>query len=85
MKKKNKDTKSSKRSITKTKRKQVESEVCSFCLDTHTYKNVIQLNCSHVFGKVCFREWLVQKRRHVVMKCPLCRTELTTYSLFKMK
>lgn len=86
MKKKNKDTKSSKRSITKTKRKQFESEVCSICLDTHTYKNVIQLNCSHVFGKVCFQKLLVaQKRRHVVMKCPLCRTELTKYSLFKMK
>ena len=86
MKKKNKDTKSSKRSITKTKRKQFESEVCSICLDTHTYKNVIQLNCSHVFGKVCFQKLMVvQKKRHVVMKCPLCRTEPTKYTLFKMK
>jgi hypothetical protein len=85
MKKKKKDT-SLKKTITKTKRKQIESEVCSICLDTHSYKNVIQLNCSHVFGKVCFQKLLVvQKRKHFVMKCPLCRTEPTKYSLFKMK
>ena len=85
MKKKKKDT-SLKKTITKTKRKQIESEVCSICLDTHSYKNVIQLNCSHVFGKVCFQKLLVvQKRKHFVIKCPLCRTEPTKYSLFKMK
>jgi hypothetical protein len=75
-----------KKTITKTKRKQIESEVCSICLDTHTYKNVIQLNCSHVFGKNCFQKLsVVRKRKHFVVKCPLCRTECEKYSLFKMK
>jgi hypothetical protein len=75
-----------KKTITKTKKKQIESEVCSICLDAHTYKNVIQINCSHVFGKSCFQKLsVVRKRKHFVVKCPLCRTECTKYSLFKLK
>ena len=75
------------KTITKTKRKHLESEVCSICLDTHTYKNMIQLNCSHIFGKVCFQK-LLQKaeEKDIAPKCPLCRTECCKkYSLFKMK
>ena len=75
-----------KKTITKTKKKQIESEVCSICLDPHTYKNVIQLNCSHIFGKACFQKLsVVRKRKYFVVKCPLCRTECTKYSLFKLK
>ena len=75
------------KTITKTKRKHLESEVCSICLDTHTYKNMIQLNCSHIFGKVCFQK-LLQKaeEKDIAPKCPLCRTECCKkYYLFKMK
>jgi len=75
------------KTITKTKRKQLESEVCSICLETHTYKNMIQLNCSHIFGKGCFQKILqraAEKDTH--SKCPLCRTKCCKkYSLFKMK
>jgi hypothetical protein len=75
-----------KKKITKTKKKQLESEVCSICLDTHTYKNVIQLNCSHVFGKVCFQKLLQRsEEKGCDSKCPLCRTASTKYSLFKVK
>lgn len=75
-----------KKTITKTKKKQIESEVCSICLDAHTYKSVIQLNCTHIFGKSCFQKLsVVRKRKHFVVKCPLCRTECTKYSLFKLK
>ena len=74
------------KTITKTKRKHIESEVCSICLDPHTYKSVIQLNCSHIFGKACFQKLsVVRKRKYFVVKCPLCRTECTKYSLFKLK
>ena len=75
------------KTITKTKKKHLESEACSICLDTHTYKNMIQLNCSHIFGKVCFQK-LLQKaeEKYIAPKCPLCRTECCKkYSLFKMK
>ena len=75
------------KTITKTKRKHLESEACSICLDTHTYKNMIQLNCSHIFGKVCFQK-LLQKaeEKDIAPKCPLCRTECCKkYSLFKIK
>ena len=75
------------KTITKTKRKHLESEACSICLETHTYKNMVQLNCSHIFGKVCFQK-LLQKaeEKDSALKCPLCRTECCEkYSLFKMK
>ena len=76
----------SQKTITKTKQKQLESEVCPICLDTHTYKNMIRLNCSHIFGKGCFQK-LLQKaeKKNSVPKCPLCRTNCEKYSLFKIK
>jgi hypothetical protein len=75
------------KTITKKKRKQLESEACSICLETHTYKNMMQLNCSHIFGKVCIRKLLRKaEEKDTAPKCPLCRTECCKkYSLFKMK
>lgn len=75
------------KTITKTKRKQLETDVCAICLDTHTYKNMIQLNCSHIFGKGCIQKLLQKaKEKDIVSKCPLCRTECCEkYALFKMK
>ena len=74
------------KTITKTKKKQLEIEVCSICLDTHTYKNMIQLNCSHIFGKVCFQKILQKaEEKGTHSKCPLCRTMCEKYSLFKIK
>ena len=74
------------KTITKTKRKHLESEACSICLETHTYKNTMQLNCSHIFGKGCIRK-LLQKaeEKDIAPKCPLCRTNCEKYSLFKIK
>ena len=74
------------KTITKTKRKQLESELCPICLDTHTYKTVIQLNCSHIFGKCCIQNLLQRsEKKGTDLKCPLCRSECKKYSLFKMK
>ena len=75
------------KTITKTKKKQLESEACSICLETHTYKNMMQLSCSHIFGKGCIRKLLRKaEEKDIAPKCPLCRTECCKkYSLFKMK
>lgn len=68
--------------ITKTKKQKFENEVCSICLEKHNYKNLVQLNCRHVIGKICCQEMI---NSNLEMWCPLCRNNCENYKLLRLK
>ena len=68
--------------ITKTKKNQLEKEICSICLEHHDYKQMVSLNCGHVIGKACCKELIESKLQ---MRCPLCRTKCDKYYLLRLK
>jgi hypothetical protein len=76
--------------ITKNKGKEISSNMCSVCLDTHDAKHIVKTSCGHYFGKPCFATLIKQKFKfgkfeshHV--KCPYCRSNVVTLCQFKYK
>jgi hypothetical protein len=73
--------------ITRSKGKEISSNVCSLCLDTHDVKHLIKTSCGHYFGKPCFAALTKHKfendESHVT--CPYCRSNVATLCQFKYK
>lgn len=78
--------------ITRNKGKEISSNMCSVCLDTHDAKHIVKTSCGHYFGKPCFATLIKQqfnfnkyvfKSYHV--KCPYCRSNVVTLCQFKYK
>ena len=48
-------------------------EVCSICLEA-VRKNIVQLECVHVFHMECIEEWILEKSAEP--DCPICRQRI---------
>jgi hypothetical protein len=77
--------------ISRTKRRQLENELCSICLDTHSYRDIVRTSCGHIFGKCCFQNHLkaLNKRNsggdELMTCCPMCRSTKLSMTLFAIK
>jgi hypothetical protein len=76
--------------ISRAKRKSLENEMCSICLDTHHYKYIVRTSCGHIFGKCCFQSHLkaINKKNDtydLITCCPMCRSTELSITLFAMK
>jgi len=73
--------------ITRSKGKEISSNVCSLCLDTHHVKHTIKTSCGHYFGKPCFAALAKHKfyDDKSVVTCPYCRSNVSSLSQFKYK
>ena len=72
------------RKVTKNKKRTMEREMCSICLENHSIKDVVTTSCGHHFGKSCF-EQIIEKcsRNCTQLSCPLCRnTEMGYYRYY---
>ena len=73
--------------ITRSKGKEISSNVCSLCLDTHDVKHMIKTSCGHYFGKSCFAALTKHKFNNddTEITCPYCRNNISTLCQFKYK
>ena len=59
---------------TESKHECLETTVCGICLDTHKIKHMIETQCNHVFGRMCFGKYMVSMaNRMCEITCPMCR------------
>ena len=68
------------RKITKGKKRRLENETCSICLENHCINDVVTTSCGHHFGKSCF-EQIIEKcsQKNIPITCPLCRNDKIEY------
>lgn len=60
------------------------SEKCSICLEKHYKRNIIGCDCSHHFGKVCLKNWIIQcKKSKRQITCPICRIQIKCFTYYK--
>ena len=56
---------------------------CSICLEIHCKKNIIECDCSHQFGKKCFKNWIITCiKSNKEITCPKCRIKVKSISKF---
>lgn len=62
-------------------REQANGDSCSICFDHVPLENEVTmlLTCSHYFHTLCLQKWF--KTDESTMRCPLCRTSVTTKGL----
>jgi len=53
-----------------------KNDTCSICLINFNYNNqmnFIQLNCEHIYHKVCIDKWIFEGN----LNCPICRNQIS--------
>jgi hypothetical protein len=74
------------RKITKSKKRQLERETCSVCLENHCIKDMVTTSCGHHFGKSCFEEIIKNSSyKQTCVSCPLCRNSKVQYYRYCVK
>jgi len=73
------------RTISKAKRQQVEKEVCAICFQTHSYKDLVETTCSHIYGKSCFQQYISSNKMGQTGCCPMCRTKDYDFYVYSLR
>jgi hypothetical protein len=72
------------RSVSVMQQKDLESETCCICLETHTLKDIVTTCCGHTLGKSCFEE-IIHKHYYAdtEITCPLCRKQSLSFNIYR--
>jgi hypothetical protein len=72
------------RKIPYRKWKKTSPNICSICLEKHTYRELLTTSCRHSFGKECFHTLITTCiNQYKNVSCPECRS--STFELRKYK
>jgi hypothetical protein len=55
-----------------------ENHICSICLEVHWMHDCIQTVCGHIYGQLCFQEWIKHGRTDKYILCPNCKRSVTS-------
>ena len=55
-----------------------EQRECCICMETKEKSDICRINCAHTFCVDCCQTIANKFRNHEILKCPLCRTDVTS-------
>lgn len=68
--------------VTKSRARQLETEECCICLNTHCIRDITKTSCGHTFGKSCIEN---MRKNYDAVACPLCRNSQLEYTIYTIK
>jgi hypothetical protein len=62
-----------------------ENQDCAICLESETYSNLVQLNCSHTFCSSCIASSFANHHNDTRPTCALCRGQIHSLTVRNSK